>query len=253
MTARVRTISEMRGVAWASIFAIAIACALPSVGVAQRRRDRDRDRGPARGTLVVTCPQAGAEVLVDEALVGTTPIDALELDAGSHTLRVRLPGYSEYTDVVTITRGDTAEVAVELFALSEVLHVVSDPPGARVFVDGNFMGETPVEVELLEGAHSLRLTLRGYHEIIRELAATAGAREEVSLTLEALPASALGEDGTPRQPEWYEEPVTWIAVGGGALAIAAIVVIVVIATSATGETVQGLCGQMCDTLYRPWQ
>jgi hypothetical protein len=158
---------------------------------AQRRR---RGRAPAEGTLVVQGTQPGAEVLVDDQLVGTTPLDPVTLAPGSHTLRVRLPGYTEYTDVVSIASGRPTEVAVDLFPLSQVLAVTTEPPGAHVYVDGNFMGESPVEFDLLEGTHSLRVTSRGFEEAIREVEARAGSREEINLQLVALPEGSLDDE-----------------------------------------------------------
>ena len=88
-----------------------------------------------------------------------------------------------------------------------------------------------------------------------EVSARAGTREELELSLEALPADQLPIEGPPRQPEWYEEPWPWLAIGGGALAIAAVVVIVVVATSSGGERVDDICAQVmggCDTIFVPF-
>ena len=240
------------GVLAFAAFSVALLVA-PEADAQRRRR---RDDGPATGQLLVQVQQEGAEILVDEAPVGISPMEALELPPGSHTLRVRLPGYSEYTEVVTITRGRTEEVPVELFPISQILSLTTVPEGARVFVDGNFMGETPLELELVEGDHSLRLTLRGYEESIRQVSARAGTRDSLELALVSLPDDVLAAAAAADQPaEWYEEPWPWLAIGGGALAIAAIVVIVVIATSTGGERVDDICAQVmggCDTIFEPF-
>ena len=218
---------------------------------AEAQRRRGRGRAPAEGTLVVQGSQPGAEVFVDEQPVGTTPLEPLSLAPGSHTLRVRLPGYTEHTDVFRIEPGQPTEVTVDLIALSEVLSVVTEPPGAHVYVDGNFMGESPVEFDLLEGTHSLRVTSRGYEEVIREIEARAGRREEVSLELVALPEGEL-ESG-PHVTQWYEEPVTWIAVGGGAVAIAVVIAVVAVVTSSSSTTqLDQFCAPGCIRHDTPW-
>lgn len=214
------------------LLGLALSALVPATAEAQRRR-RGGDAG-ARGTLVIQTTHEGAEVLVDEELVGTTPLDPIALSPGSHTLRVRLPGYTEYTDVVQIAAGQTNEVPVDLLALSEVLEVTTTPPGAHVYVDGNFMGESPVELDLIEGTRSLRIVLRGYHEVIREVEARAGSRDELSLELEALPPDALL--GGPDTTEWYEEPITWIAIGGGAVALAVIIAVVAVVTTDSSQS-----------------
>lgn len=216
-----------------------VSAALPAAGAeAQRRRARE----PAPGTLVLEASQEGAEVLVDEEVVGTTPLAPLPLTPGSHTLRVRLPGHTEFTDVVRIEPGQPAEVSVDLLPLSHALSVVTEPPGAHVYVDGDFMGDTPVELDLLEGTHSVRVTQRGYRDALREIEARAGTRDELRLTLEAIPEEMLSD--TPDTTEWYEEPVTWIAIGGGAVAIAvAITVIAVVASDSSQSELDGFCAQ----------
>lgn len=217
-------------------FALALAPATPAA--AQRRRHTP-DPTPApvatTGTLTVTVVQEGAEIYVDEQLIGTSPVAPQTLAPGTHTLRVRMPGYSEYSDVVTIEAGGVVDMPVELFALSEALSVTTTPPGAHVFVDGNFMGETPVEVDLVDGAHSVRVTLHGYEEVVRDLTAESGRREELALTLTALPEDQL------RGPEWYEEPVTWIAVGGGVVAVVVIVVLSVVLTQGSASQIDQFC------------
>jgi hypothetical protein len=144
---------------------LALATALTSPAEAQRRRrDRDRDRqSESAGSLVIEGAPDGAEILIDEVAVGTAPLGAIPVEPGSHTVRVRMPGYTEHTDIVEVRAGRPTSIAVELLALSHVLSVTSEPPSAHVYVDGTFMGETPVEFDLLEGTHSVRISLRGWH------------------------------------------------------------------------------------------
>jgi hypothetical protein len=211
----------------------------PSSADAQRRRRTPDPEPPptsATGTLTVTVVQEGAEVYIDEALMGTSPIAPQTLSPGAHTLRVRMPGHSEYSDVITVERGATVDVPVELFALAEALSVTTDPPGGHVFVDGNFAGETPVEIDLADGHHSVRITLHGYEEVVRELDAESGRREQLEVTMTPLSADAL------RGAEWYEEPVTWIGIGAGVAAVVVIVVVVaVFATQTTPSQIDAFC------------
>lgn len=66
-------------------------------------------------------------------------------------------------------------------------HLVSEPPGAEVTVDGVVIGNTPIEVPLPEeGTQPLRLTLPDHLPVEREL--TIDARSEWALTLPPRPA-----------------------------------------------------------------
>lgn len=199
----------------------------------------EAQRGRRPGRLSIQTMVAGAEVLVDEESVGTTPIEEpISLPAGEHTVRVRRPGFTEFSEVVQIRPGETTEVMVDIMALAMVLTVRSTPEEARVFVDGTFRGTTPIELELVEGEHSVRLTHPTHREMVREVTAVAGQTQALDLTLEAIPESELRAAQTT---EWYEEPIVWISVGGGAVALA--VVIVLIAVFAPGGSqINDYCG-----------
>lgn len=232
---------------------LAIVVGLVSDVDAQRRRRR-RAQPPPNGTLMVQTTVDGAEVLVDESTVGFTPLESpIELPPGEHTVRVRRPGYTEFDDVVTVQPGRDAVVNADLIALAMVVTVRSDPDEARVFVDGTFRGNTPIELELIEGEHQLRVTAPRFQEHTRTLTAIPGELELIDVTLEAVPEELLN----PRAPEWYEEPITWIAIGGGAAALAVIIVIVAVVTQQPGPPLQDFCGEndeMCDLVVRPgWE
>ena len=195
----------------------------------RRRRRRQRRQVPTTGQLVILTPQPlhGAEVLIDEEPAGYAPLDPLTLPPGSHTVRVRRAGYTDFSEVTEIEAGGTAEVFVDMVALSMVVTVRSVPDEARVFVDGTFRGNTPIEIELIEGEHSLRVTAPRYRETVTTLTAIAGQTALREFELEAIPESEL----QPRTLEWYEEPPVWIGVGGGVAAVAAVAVTLAVVLS----------------------
>ncbi|MFH1462980.1 MAG: PEGA domain-containing protein [Pseudomonadota bacterium] len=68
------------------------------------------------------------------------------------------------------------------------LHVVSEPPGAEVWVDGKMVGETPVTVQELAGLARVRVVREGFEIYHRSLSIEAGQRAELGpLVLEPLP------------------------------------------------------------------
>jgi hypothetical protein len=209
---------------------------------AQRRRGREGTSPAATtGRLILFSPQQGARVYVDEQFVGELPVEPQVLAPGDHTLRVTRPGYTDFTQVVSIRAGEDTTVDVELLAVTAVLHLETNPSGAQVFVDDRFAGRTPGDFELDEGERSVRIRLSGYHDILRRIVARPGEREELSFTLERLPPDR--DPALARTAAWYESPWTWVAVGGGALAIATIVTIVVVATSSGPSQLDEFCAQ----------
>jgi hypothetical protein len=222
---------------------------------AQRRRRRHHRRhAPTTATVTVQSTLTGAEVLIDEEIVGVTPLEGpVTVSPGSHTIRVRRPGYTEFTDVVRVRPGEHVDVPVDLMALSMVLTVRSDPDEARVFIDGTFRGSTPIELELIEGEHSIRITHPTHREVVRQVTAVAGRTDVVDVTLEPIPPEELAAAHTP---EWYEEPIVWIAVGAGAVVAAVTIVLVAVLTQG-GSQINDFCGgaaeQTCIRVMPEWQ
>jgi hypothetical protein len=73
-------------------------------------------RGPASGTgaLFVLSRPSGAEVFLDERLVGTTPLSLHDVAAGTHAVQITLPGHQRWTTAVTVMGGESARVAASL-------------------------------------------------------------------------------------------------------------------------------------------
>ena len=69
---------------------------------------------PPTGALDVRSVPAGADVVVDGLLQGTTPVELTGVPEGSHTVVLSLPGYSNTTSSVNIVAGDTTTVNVAL-------------------------------------------------------------------------------------------------------------------------------------------
>ncbi|OPX67209.1 MAG: PEGA domain protein [Methanoregulaceae archaeon PtaB.Bin056] len=62
---------------------------------------------PATGSIRVSSIPAHAEVYLDSALMGTTPMTVTGVVQGTHTLTLKKDGYRDYTTSITITNGET--------------------------------------------------------------------------------------------------------------------------------------------------
>lgn len=70
--------------------------------------------------LMITSNVSGAEVLVDDVVVGRTPLDAaLLVDAGVHRVTLRYPGYQPRTSRVILAGGDEQTASLQLEKLPE--------------------------------------------------------------------------------------------------------------------------------------
>lgn len=200
----------------------------------RRRRDRTAQEPVAPSRVIFSGLPDGAEILIDEQRVGIAPVDApIETTAGEHALRVRLEGFSEYTDVIQVAPGQDLRVPVDLIPISHVLTVESEPAGARVFVDENYAGDAPTELELREGNHTLRLSLAGYESLTQPFEATAGHRDALHLTLTLLPP--------PSEPQWFEDPVIWIVTGVVVAVAVGVTVGIIVATEGQQSAYDVFC------------
>lgn len=71
-------------------------------------------RGAKVGSLMVDSRPAGARVFVDGKMVGTTPMLLDAVDAGDHTVRLELDGFSPWTSTSKVAGGERTRVSGSL-------------------------------------------------------------------------------------------------------------------------------------------
>jgi hypothetical protein len=70
---------------------------------------------------------------------------------------------------------------------SAKLQLGSDPPGADIEVDGNFVGNTPSDVQVAEGDHTVTVKKAGFRDWERKLKVTGGSSVHLNAELEKIP------------------------------------------------------------------
>ena len=120
---------------------------------------RDARSAPQTGAVTVITRPAGAHVTIDGDARGVTPL-TIALSPGAHTLSVR-NGDEERVVPVTVTAGGDIVRDLEMNAAAPLavfggVSIATDPPGARVTVDGQLAGTSPVTLdELAVGEHTI--------------------------------------------------------------------------------------------------
>ena len=118
------------------------------------------------GTIVVRSTPPGASVFLDgKRISGSTPIELPDVSADDvHKIRVVKKGYPTGVQTVTVKPGERKEVEVALKPLLGEIRVISDPPGAKVYLNNQDMGRnTPTRLSgLSPGRHKLKLKKEGY-------------------------------------------------------------------------------------------
>ena len=149
------------------------------------------------GSIWVRSVPSGANIYLDGIYRGSTPMTIGNLAAGDHTVRLRRTGYQEYSTVVTVPAGGTAELQPTLTPLSSAsgsVDVVSYPAGASVYLDDVYQGVTnPFDTlnipDVGVGEHDLSLTLGGYYDYVTTVTVNAGRTTSVVATLTDLPGA----------------------------------------------------------------
>jgi PEGA domain len=110
---------------------------------------------PARVTLD-TRP-AGAEVLINEEVRGLTPL-TLSLKPGHHIITIRR-GSEERNVPLEVAAGAEVTQYLEFPVAATQLSVITEPPGARVVIDGEARGVSPITVgDLTAARHTVTVT-----------------------------------------------------------------------------------------------
>ena len=66
------------------------------------------------GSLQIASRPAGAQVFVDEARVGTTPMTLPDVSAGAHRVRIEMPGFRRWATSVDVASGERVRVGASL-------------------------------------------------------------------------------------------------------------------------------------------
>ncbi|MFY9743903.1 MAG: PEGA domain-containing protein [Candidatus Sulfotelmatobacter sp.] len=69
-----------------------------------------------------------------------------------------------------------------------MLSVISDPSGADIEIDGSFVGNTPSDVQVAEGDHTIAIKKVGFKEWERKLKVSGGSSVHLSADLEKTPS-----------------------------------------------------------------
>ena len=66
------------------------------------------------GSLQIASRPMGAQVFVDDVRVGVTPMSLAEVSAGSHRVRIELPGFRRWATAINVESGTRARVGASL-------------------------------------------------------------------------------------------------------------------------------------------
>ncbi|SDF12443.1 PEGA domain-containing protein [Thermus arciformis] len=159
---------------------------------------------PRQGTLSVSSTPPGAEVYVDGALRGRTPL-TLSLPEGRYRVELRLADHEPYQAQVSVRRGETTRLDVRLTPIPRTgtLFLESSPQGAEVYLDGRLQGRTPLRLTLNEGTYRVELRLPGYEPYGATVRVERGRETRLVASLRPLRTGELFLEARPEGAEVY--------------------------------------------------
>lgn len=113
--------------------------------------------------FVATGSLEDADVLLDGETAGQTPLEDYPLRPGRYRLQIVADRYVSYAEDLDV-EGGGSEIRrqIELVPDWASVTISSEPPGGTVLVDGNEVGQTPLQFELRSGRHEVEVRKDGF-------------------------------------------------------------------------------------------
>ena len=113
--------------------------------------------------ITVRSTPAGALVIINGSVQGTTPCDIPRISEGECRIVVTLDGYAEYKQQIRLIAGKNEELDITLDPLPASLKIVTTPISAKVYINGQYKGNAPVILKDLEpGIYQVRAEKKGH-------------------------------------------------------------------------------------------
>lgn len=121
---------------------------------------------PKSGGLKISSVPQGARIFMDGKRMGTTPKEISGLRVGRYKVVLKMSGYCDWSSTIEVKEGRFTNIDAQLEHIRGKIVVNSTPSGAKVFVDGQLMGETPIEIKDVKPwkPHRIEVVMPGYNE-----------------------------------------------------------------------------------------
>jgi formylglycine-generating enzyme required for sulfatase activity len=162
---------------------------------------------PAKGTVLVQTSPPGAQVVVDGAYAGPSPVEVDVPPDRDLLVQVARDGYAPDTRTVRVAPLERTTVDFDLALQTGTVRLVVTPPDAQLSVDGTPWGEPTTELTLPAMEHRLEFTKEGYIPEVRMVRPRPDVPERVVVELARV------------EPEASEAPKNTAAANGYALVL----------------------------------
>ena len=148
----------------------------------------------AAGTIAVSSVPSGAAVWLDGTNSGTTtPTTIQSVTSGNHIVGLKLTGYQDYAQSVTVIDNATTSISASLIALATTtaeitngsIKIESNPSNSAVFLNTEYQGKTPLTLyNITHGTYRVLVQKIGYQDWSERISVSSGTRTDVYATLQ---------------------------------------------------------------------
>ena len=118
---------------------------------------------------------AGATVEIAGDVIGQSPLEAAEVSAGRHTIRLQAPLYKPRQAVIDVSgEGRMQTFAFGLAPNWADVRFETIPPGAWIQIAGRRLGQTPLTAPVEAGRHRVKVLREGYKPAATRIRVIAG-------------------------------------------------------------------------------
>jgi hypothetical protein len=163
---------------WGAIAgAVALALLLSPPALAQSSTASGTEAGTeaaAEGRLQINSPAPGAQVYIDNRLVGSTPLSTT-VPPGSHTIRVAADGFDPFVRRVEVEANKNHAISAELVPGRGTVEFLASARGAKVIIDGQKEWPLPVRLsDIAPGSYRFEIQAPGFDSYAGEFQFSAG-------------------------------------------------------------------------------
>ena len=115
---------------------------------------------PINGSFEINSSPMGADIYIDGKHYGETPNYISEILIGEHELKLSKQGCSDLKKTIFIKDGETL-VLNEKLQIGKEITITTDQSGDKIYVDGNYIGTSPITTTLSYGSHEIKAERNG--------------------------------------------------------------------------------------------
>ncbi len=135
---------------------------------------------PIYGTIDISTNPIGANIIIDGKNFGTTPRVLANVLIGTHELRLEKTGCTPVAKNITLDEKNKLTISEKLQTGREI-SITTDKRGDQIYVDGNYVGTSPLTTSLNFGEHNVKAVRDGKETSKKITVAQSGGTTSVQL------------------------------------------------------------------------